>query len=56
MATTSGVASTSGHQRTTSDSQHEDDNEEDVDGVLHKYFTKFSRNKRLFYTNAYICL
>nr|XP_013189369.1 unnamed protein product [Amyelois transitella] len=33
-ATTSAVAGTSGHQRTTSGSQHEDDHDEDVDAVL----------------------
>lgn len=33
----SGVASVSGHVRTTSGSQHEDDHDEDVDGKHYTY-------------------
>lgn len=35
-AATSAIATTSGHQRTTSGSQHEDEQDDDVDGILNK--------------------
>lgn len=38
IATTSAVAGTSGHQRTTSESQNEDEHEEDMDGTFIRYY------------------